>query len=593
MNTHTYKSQENKSQSVSAATPQLQSSSESTFQFVDNRPEVVAQRKLQELANNSPQVKQAAQLQAMANKYSAQQKYPIQKKEKNTGLPDNLKSGIENLSGYSMDDVKVYYNSDKPAQLQAHAYAQGTDIHLGSGQEKHLPHEAWHVVQQKQGRVKPTMQMKKVNINDDVELEQEADLMGAKAMLNASQEGKSNSTIQRKNLVKQLAYAGTLQRAAIPNTKYDTSNTEANKSLIEGLSVTKLIGFWKVVYVEDAKNAMEWRLDICDLILDKLAQKNYGDYDRDILTAVSTEEVNAALLKKTPLGAGEIKFLASIDVGGRAIVAARMQKMSDALLINEVSMIQILSLLGVRVPTLYGAVDDNGGEIIQLPKDAQGKLNMLMAKIISPLQPLIVYDMGQKELASKLTGFLEHNHGNDQEKFQLMKTNMLRDLAVLRDVYQVLAICDLEILIEDGTGHICTIDPGAIVPAGMAADKAKEINTRRNLTHSYTQVADFQYTEQAQNPYPISSKNAMYIGGFCKQAKHSATEDLLIRIHKVLKNEEVEFVKDVTVTESEVRGVIEKNAKLEELGELVEENDIVLAIERLRDIESNPKDFFT
>ncbi|MBW1298397.1 DUF4157 domain-containing protein, partial [Aquimarina litoralis] len=45
-------------------------------------------------------------------------KNPIQRKN-NTGLPDTLKSGIENLSGYSMDDVKVYYNSSKPAQLQA------------------------------------------------------------------------------------------------------------------------------------------------------------------------------------------------------------------------------------------------------------------------------------------------------------------------------------------------------------------------------------------------------------------------------------------------------------------------------------------
>jgi len=108
---------------------------------------------------------------------------PIQKKENNTGLPDNLKSGIENLSGYSMDDVNVHYNSNKPAQLNAHAYAQGTDIHLASGQEKHLPHEAWHVVQQKQGRVKPTSQMKdEVNINDELELEKEANDMEKKAL---------------------------------------------------------------------------------------------------------------------------------------------------------------------------------------------------------------------------------------------------------------------------------------------------------------------------------------------------------------------------------------------------------------------------
>lgn len=95
-----------------------------------------------------------------------------------TGMPDNLKNGIESLSGYSMDDVRVHYNSSKPAQLQALAYAQGTDIHIAPGQEQYLPHEAWHVVQQKQGRVQPTTQLKGVNINDNEELEKEADIMG-------------------------------------------------------------------------------------------------------------------------------------------------------------------------------------------------------------------------------------------------------------------------------------------------------------------------------------------------------------------------------------------------------------------------------
>ncbi len=107
----------------------------------------------------------------------------IQRRPDRAGLPDGLKAGVERLSGYSMDDVTVHYNSGKPAQVQAYAYAQGTDIHLGPGQEKHLPHEAWHVVQQKQGRVKPTLQTKgRVNVNDDVGLEREADVMGAKAL---------------------------------------------------------------------------------------------------------------------------------------------------------------------------------------------------------------------------------------------------------------------------------------------------------------------------------------------------------------------------------------------------------------------------
>jgi len=107
---------------------------------------------------------------------------PIQKTANKTGLPDKLKVGIENLSGLSMDDVRVHYNSSKPAQLQALAYTQGTDIHVGPGQERHLPHEAWHVVQQMERRVKPTMQMVRVSINNEVGLEKEADTNGNRAL---------------------------------------------------------------------------------------------------------------------------------------------------------------------------------------------------------------------------------------------------------------------------------------------------------------------------------------------------------------------------------------------------------------------------
>jgi hypothetical protein len=102
--------------------------------------------------------------------------------ENRTGLPDNLKAGIESLSGIDMSDVRVHPNSSKPAQLSALAYAQGTDIHLAPGQEKHLPHEAWHLVQQKQGRVRPTMQMTGVGINGEAGLEQEASLKGEQAV---------------------------------------------------------------------------------------------------------------------------------------------------------------------------------------------------------------------------------------------------------------------------------------------------------------------------------------------------------------------------------------------------------------------------
>jgi hypothetical protein len=162
--------------------------------------------RLQHLADASPQVAQLRRLQALADGHYAPMaqlaggpeeqelivgKFAIAElqpqlqqapRANNTGLPDQLKSGIESLSGLSMDDVRVHYNSSQPAQLNALAYAQGSDIHLAPGQERHLPHEAWHVVQQAQGRVRPTLQLKDgVPVNDDVGLEREADVMGARA----------------------------------------------------------------------------------------------------------------------------------------------------------------------------------------------------------------------------------------------------------------------------------------------------------------------------------------------------------------------------------------------------------------------------
>lgn len=233
MNTHADKTQDNKSRTAANAVSQKQSGAEPTFQFVDNRPEEIAQRKLLEMANNSQQAKQAPQLKAMADNYSARHQQPIQNKENKTGLPDDFKLGMENLSGISFDDVKVHRNSDKPAQLHAHAYAQGNDIHLASDQEKHLPHEAWHVVQQKQGRVKSTVQMKgKVNINDDAGLEKEADVMGEKAIQLAS--ASSFNKTPEKPLTFQTKSKGEIQlkRTAVGGTLY-TDKAFENPLMLE------------------------------------------------------------------------------------------------------------------------------------------------------------------------------------------------------------------------------------------------------------------------------------------------------------------------------------------------------------------------
>ena len=216
-----------------------------TFQLVDNRPEAFQLRKLQETLDNSPrQTSRPQQLKAetepvqrqgdleeeelLQGKFEAVQRQNMEEEEllqgkfetvqrqemdeeelmqgrfgnsqapaqrqgagggaeNRTGMPDALKSGLESLSGLDMSGVRVHYNSARPAELDAHAYAQGQDIHLAPGQDKHLPHEAWHTVQQMQGRVRPTMQAHGVSINDDPGLEKEADVMGASALASGTQ----------------------------------------------------------------------------------------------------------------------------------------------------------------------------------------------------------------------------------------------------------------------------------------------------------------------------------------------------------------------------------------------------------------------
>lgn len=245
--------------------------------FVDTRPRTTTQRRLQEVANHSEQSKQlkafqqtaeqsarAVQLKAISTTMNtpaaqrAEKEEPLQAKlvgetvqreatadaakPNNTGLPDQLKTGVESLSGMSMDHVKVHYNSPQPAQLNAYAYAQGSEIHVAPGQEQHLPHEAWHVVQQAQGRVQPTMQMKEgVPVNDDTGLEREADVMGARAMGVVAQAKKATQpTAVFGNAVQLYSYAaGSTKTITLKNA---ASTEQANIDVCTQNSVTYAAG---------------------------------------------------------------------------------------------------------------------------------------------------------------------------------------------------------------------------------------------------------------------------------------------------------------------------------------------------------------
>ena len=100
MNTHADKTQENtsssrslESQTVANVVSQKKNGGASTFQFEDNRPEAIVQRKLQKMAND--QFNKPVQKQELEEEELLQGKFePVQKKvdpersrrENNTGL---------------------------------------------------------------------------------------------------------------------------------------------------------------------------------------------------------------------------------------------------------------------------------------------------------------------------------------------------------------------------------------------------------------------------------------------------------------------------------------------------------------------------
>jgi hypothetical protein len=80
----------------------------------------------------------------------------------------------------------VHRASPLPALVGAHAFAYGEHVYLAAGDEGALAHEAWHVVQQMQGRVEATGEVNGLPLNDDAALEAEADCMAARAMHSAT-----------------------------------------------------------------------------------------------------------------------------------------------------------------------------------------------------------------------------------------------------------------------------------------------------------------------------------------------------------------------------------------------------------------------
>jgi LysM repeat protein len=161
--------------------------------------------------------KPVAQPKAVSKVQPKAQPYTGKKSLSNTTssdkLPDEVQAKMENSFSQDFSNVNIHKDSSSAQDINAKAYAQGTDIHFAPGEynpsskegQELIGHELTHVVQQSSGRVQPTIQGKDLNINNDSLLEKEADDAGIKAAqgqkvnYTASSEINSNSkTIQNK-----------------------------------------------------------------------------------------------------------------------------------------------------------------------------------------------------------------------------------------------------------------------------------------------------------------------------------------------------------------------------------------------------------
>ncbi|WPV01739.1 DUF4157 domain-containing protein [Mucilaginibacter sp. cycad4] len=392
----------------------------------------MAQKNLQDVINNSPRVQQLKAYQEMADNTTlmnqrkacqpaahnnrantilqqkenilqepAQQKFePVQKQANNTGLPENLKQGLEQLSGYAMDDVKVYYNSSQPAQLNSYAYARGTDIHIAPGQEKHLPHEAWHVVQQMQGRVWPTLQMKGgLAVNDEKELEREADVMAmaaiqfkkdvpAKEIYHTNKSQSAGPIMQMKKIsIDDICILG---RKFNPDFK-DITRVKAIKAL------KKFVDYAEDGYdEEDVKNLMELNVFYLNLIKHQKAismidsslvlAANNADGSVEANTARYIRDRNVKVYALNKIGRKYFPAIPSLffylgtplaienimDEGNRTIEAGTMQgfRRGDAIAVVNAESSTKEDVLTTLIHELQHIVDGTMNEI----DDADGKL---------------------------------------------------------------------------------------------------------------------------------------------------------------------------------------------------------------------------
>ena len=114
---------------------------------------------------------------------------PVQRRSENGGLPEAVRAKMEHAFASDFSEVRIDPSSPKAAEIGAWAYAQGETVHFAPGKfqprsqagQRLIAHELAHVVQQRQGRVRPTARLGGLPVNAEARLEQEADRLATRA----------------------------------------------------------------------------------------------------------------------------------------------------------------------------------------------------------------------------------------------------------------------------------------------------------------------------------------------------------------------------------------------------------------------------
>ena len=159
-------------------------------------------------------------------------------------MPADLRAKMERAFGADFSAVRIHQGPQARA-LGALAYTQGTDIHFAPGQydptstagQELLGHELTHVVQQTQGRVAASRQMKGIGLNDDAALEREADQLGARAARGEAVHGGAAT------LGVTATSAGPVQRNKTTDERNIPVQTDGNCGLFSILTALRTFGF--------------------------------------------------------------------------------------------------------------------------------------------------------------------------------------------------------------------------------------------------------------------------------------------------------------------------------------------------------------